>query len=75
MLARLQEQLDAHNARPDLKHPLSISAGLARYHWQQPAPLETLLEQADQAMYAVKQSRKKANQDVPTRPRGKSAGN
>lgn len=72
MLARLQEQLDAHNTRPNLKHPLSISAGLAHYHWQQPASLETLLEQADQAMYAVKQSRRKACQDVPTRPRGKA---
>jgi GGDEF domain-containing protein len=57
-----------------LKHPLSISAGLARYHWQQPASLETLMEQADQAMYAVKQSRRKACKEVPTRPRGKHAG-
>jgi diguanylate cyclase (GGDEF)-like protein/PAS domain S-box-containing protein len=72
MLARLQEQLDAYNARSNLKHPLSISAGMARYHWQQPASLETLMEQADRAMYVVKQNKKKACQDVPTRPRGKT---
>ncbi len=60
MLARLQEQLDAYNARSNLKHPLSISAGMAHYHWQQPASLETLLEQADRAMYAVKQNKRNA---------------
>jgi diguanylate cyclase (GGDEF)-like protein len=68
MLARLQEQLDEHNTQPGLKHTLSISAGIAKYHWREPVSFEMLLEEADQAMYAVKQTRRKASQDVPTRP-------
>ncbi len=57
MLRRLYEQLEAHNALAKRGFYLSFSAGLARYDWEHPSSMETLLEQADRAMYEQKHTK------------------
>lgn len=57
MLARLQERLKAH-APARRKYHLSLSIGLAGYEWKKPRPIESLLEEADRAMYEEKQAQR-----------------
>jgi len=58
LVARLQENLDAHNASKDRPYRLSASAGVIRYDPQNPRSINELLEEADQTMYADKRNRK-----------------
>jgi GGDEF domain-containing protein len=58
ILARLQENVDAHNLRGDQPYKLSISFGLALYDPENPSALEELLERGDKLMYEQKQKRK-----------------
>jgi diguanylate cyclase (GGDEF)-like protein/PAS domain S-box-containing protein len=51
---RLQKYLDRFNAQVNRDYHLSFSVGLARYEWNYPCSMESLLEQADQAMYTDK---------------------
>lgn len=55
---RLQNNLRALNALPERTYQLSFSIGLSRYKWDHPVTLSTLLEEADQAMYIQKQSKR-----------------
>jgi len=57
LIRRLQAQLDAYNAAPVRSFQLSFSIGLTRYECNHPRSLDTLLQDADQAMYAHKQAR------------------
>ena len=59
VLARLQENLDAHNSRGNRPYKLSISVGLTRYDPKHPSALEELLERGDKLMYEQKQNRKR----------------
>ncbi|HTX79086.1 MAG TPA: histidine kinase N-terminal 7TM domain-containing protein [Longilinea sp.] len=58
MLERLKEQLADHNAQLNGNYRLSFSIGLACYEWEKPRPMESLLEEADKAMYANKLANK-----------------
>ncbi|MGH9011510.1 MAG: PAS domain S-box protein, partial [Acidimicrobiia bacterium] len=49
---RLEERLCARGAHTF--PPISLSMGVAKYHWDEPCPLETLIERADAAMYQAK---------------------
>ena len=53
---RLQENLEAHNAREGRRYKLSLSVGLARYDPARPCSIDELLAQADRAMYEQKRS-------------------
>jgi diguanylate cyclase (GGDEF)-like protein/PAS domain S-box-containing protein len=53
--ARLQENLEAHNAREDRRYKLSLSIGIAHYDPEHPCSINELLAQADRAMYEKKQ--------------------
>lgn len=57
MQQRLQQNLDGH-AELRRSFRLSFSAGLARYSWRDPKPVTALLDEADRAMYQIKQSKK-----------------
>jgi len=54
LTTRLQENLEAHNARKGRRYKLSLSVGLARYDPESPCSIEELLAQADRAMYERK---------------------
>jgi diguanylate cyclase (GGDEF)-like protein/PAS domain S-box-containing protein len=54
LTARLQENLEARNAREGCRYKLSLSTGLARYDPDHPCSIDDLLAQADRAMYAKK---------------------
>ncbi len=58
MLARLEEQLNAHNKQMSRGYQLSFSMGLAHYEWDYPTSMELLLEKADEAMYKNKHAKK-----------------
>ena len=51
---RLQENLEARNARGDRRYELALSVGLARYDPERPCSIEELVAQADRAMYEAK---------------------
>lgn len=55
IMARLQAQVDAHNAADKRPYRLSISVGAARFHPDQHHSLEQLMAEADAAMYRNKQ--------------------
>ncbi len=57
---RLQENLDARNAKGGRPYKLSISVGIARYDAERPCSIEELLAQADTLMYKQKQSRQRS---------------
>jgi diguanylate cyclase (GGDEF)-like protein/PAS domain S-box-containing protein len=57
LLARLQQNLAAHNAGRAM--PLSLSLGVAGYDRDHPCALEELLARADAAMYAQKWEKRK----------------
>jgi len=54
LVHRLQENLEARNARGDLRYELSLSVGLARYDPERPCSIDELLARADRAMYERK---------------------
>jgi diguanylate cyclase (GGDEF)-like protein/PAS domain S-box-containing protein len=58
IIARLEENLRAHNMRTDRPHRLSLSYGTSRYDVREPSTLEELLERSDRDMYRQKQKKK-----------------
>jgi len=59
MEARLQSNVDTHNLQADSGHTLSFSIGSIRVDSNSTISMETLMSQADEAMYKHKQSRKR----------------
>lgn len=57
---RLQENLDARNAKGDPHYKLSISVGIARYDAESPCSIGDLLAQADALMYEQKHVRQRS---------------
>jgi len=55
LTTRLQQNLEAHNAREGRLYKLSLSVGLAHYDPEHPCSIDELLAQADRAMYEQKQ--------------------
>ena len=55
LIHRLQENLEARNAREGRRYELSLSVGLARYDPERPCSIDELVAQADRAMYEKKQ--------------------
>ena len=55
LTARLQENLEARNAKGDLRYKLSLSIGIARYEPERPCSIDELVARADRAMYEKKQ--------------------
>jgi diguanylate cyclase (GGDEF)-like protein/PAS domain S-box-containing protein len=58
MLTRLDDRLNAWNSEAKRNFNLSFSVGLAESKRDAPVSIETLLEEADQAMYAIKATKK-----------------
>ncbi|HJT28930.1 MAG TPA: diguanylate cyclase [Pyrinomonadaceae bacterium] len=58
-IARLNENLRAYNASETRSHKLSFSIGVATLEPERMACFEELLEQADQAMYEQKRSKRR----------------
>lgn len=58
LAARIQEQVDAHNAAAGNTYTLSLSVGFAAFGTEDDLPVAELLKQADAALYAVKQARR-----------------
>ncbi len=56
---RLEERLRSRGARTF--PPISLSVGVAKYHWDDPCPIETLIERADRAMYQIKSEKRTLN--------------
>ncbi len=56
---RMQECIDAHNARGSRPYRLSLSVGIIPYDPSQPAPVSELLTRADAAMYANKRGKRR----------------
>jgi len=59
LTARLQENLEARNAKGDLRYKLSLSMGLARYDPERGCSIDELVAQADRAMYEQKRDDQK----------------
>lgn len=57
ILRRLQQKLDAHNAKSDQRCKLSLSVGIAHYDPERPCSIEELLHRADTAMYEQKKAK------------------
>jgi len=57
--ARLNKNLEDHNALANRPYKLALSLGLAHYDCAKPRTLESLMNEADQAMYEQKRQRKK----------------
>jgi len=55
LTTRLQENLEAHNARGNRRYKLSLSMGIARYDPESPCSIDELLARADRLMYEQKQ--------------------
>jgi len=58
VLARVEEALEARNARDERGYKLAVSFGTARYDPEAPCVMTDLIVQADSAMYQRKQDRK-----------------
>ena len=65
LAARLQRQLDAHNARGHRAYQLSMSIGIVGYDPETSLSIEDLIARADAAMYESKRS-KRMNFLVPS---------
>lgn len=63
ILARLQENLFAHNLETTSPYTLSISFGITFYDAENPCSIEQLLERGDRLMYEEKQSKKRERTD------------
>jgi len=55
LTARLQENLEARNARRGRRYELSLSVGIASYDPEHPCSIDELVARADRAMYEQKQ--------------------
>jgi diguanylate cyclase (GGDEF)-like protein/PAS domain S-box-containing protein len=60
LVARLQENLEAHNAKGDHHFRLSLSAGVARYDPEYPCSIDELLARADRAMYEQRRDQRQS---------------
>jgi diguanylate cyclase (GGDEF)-like protein/PAS domain S-box-containing protein len=60
LATRLQENLEARNAKADRRYDLSLSVGIARYDPEYPCSIDELLARADRAMYEQKQGNQKS---------------
>ena len=60
LATRLQESLEARNARGDRRYRLSLSAGTACYDPEHPCSIDELLSRADRLMYKQKQGNRKS---------------
>lgn len=58
MLNRMQTQRTSMAAKLNREYELSFSVGTALYSWKNPASLEDLLRESDQAMYVNKSAKK-----------------
>ncbi len=58
ILERLQNNIEAHNAKTKHPYKLSISMGIECYDPQNPTSIDELLRNADQSMYSNKQGKK-----------------
>jgi diguanylate cyclase (GGDEF)-like protein len=70
MRARLGERLKTQNELPGRDYALSLSIGTARFEWENPAALESLLDEADKIMYESKQRKKAAENPQPVSKTG-----
>lgn len=61
LIARLQENLNARNAKGDHRYTLAISTGIARYDPESPCSIDELLAGADSSMYEQKQAKLKSS--------------
>ena len=59
LTARLQESLDARNAKGTHRYNLSLSIGITHYDPKHPCSLDELVAQADKLMYEHKRSKQK----------------
>lgn len=59
MLARLHENFRTFNIQGNLPYPLAMSAGVVRVDPEQAVSIETVINEADQAMYEHKRSKKR----------------
>jgi diguanylate cyclase (GGDEF)-like protein len=59
VIARLQKQLDIHNAKSNRSHKLSVSVGIAYHDPERPCSIDELLIQADKLMYEQKRRKQK----------------
>ncbi|MGH7409793.1 MAG: diguanylate cyclase [Candidatus Methylomirabilis sp.] len=57
LIARLQENFNARNAKGDRRYTLLISLGIARYDPESPCSIDELLAMADTSMYGQKQTK------------------
>jgi len=55
ILARITENIKAHNAQPGRRYTLSISTGLKRYDPEHPCSLDEIISSADSLMYKEKE--------------------
>jgi GGDEF domain-containing protein len=55
---RLQRNLEDHNALAVRPYKLALSLGMAHYECAKPRTLESLMGEADHAMYVQKRQRK-----------------
>ncbi len=60
LLERLKSNIDKH-AQLGRDFQITVSTGVAHSEGRTPKPLEALMEEADQAMYEVKQAKKELN--------------
>ena len=61
--ARLQKNLDHHNATENRKYTLSISIGIAYYDTENPCSIDELLATGDRLMYEQKKMKRHLNTD------------
>ncbi len=59
LTTRLQENLEACNARGDCRYKLALSTGIAHYDPELPCSIDELVAQADRAMYEQKRGNHK----------------
>jgi diguanylate cyclase (GGDEF)-like protein len=64
LLDRLSEEIRKHNAHGGHAYRVSMSTGLSYYDPAHPLPLQELLAEADQRMYAAKRERSAASSPV-----------
>ena len=60
LTTRLQENLQARNARGERRYKLSLSVGVARYDPEHPCSIDELLARADRLMYEQKEDSQKS---------------
>ncbi len=64
VLARLQKNIDAHNANQNKGFKLSMSCGLSYFDPENPASMEKLLSRADKLMYEQKNIKRKRSAEM-----------